>query len=106
MSAPIINTSPKTTIPPDKENNEHGAYDPLADPNVFWPDPEEIIEDSLHKFYAINALTRKRSKIPTTEALKEAETIVSLPYAEQITSPITEVITENEAAKKVLEALK
>lgn len=94
--------SPPLLEPPDPDTA-------LLDPQLLelgHPDTSKIIEDSLHQVLAANAFTRRKSRRPIARDKDAAEEVVSLPYAEQVTSSTTTAETKADTAKKVSDVLK
>ncbi|KAJ9049972.1 hypothetical protein DSO57_1019001 [Entomophthora muscae] len=83
-----------------------GSTDPDTSPLLCYPDSQEIEEDQLHRILTINALTRGRRIRKEPLITPEAWETVTLPYAEQLTLPTTEVMRESDSAKKMAQILK
>ncbi|KAJ9085864.1 hypothetical protein DSO57_1009704 [Entomophthora muscae] len=65
--------------------------DPDASPKRYLPDKEEVNEDLLCQVLTANAITRRQTI--QTEVLPSCESVetVSIPYAEQLPQPSSEV---------------
>ncbi|KAJ9082513.1 hypothetical protein DSO57_1004075 [Entomophthora muscae] len=70
------------------------------------PDKEEINKDFPHRVLAVNTVTRKQAICTEGIHSKEAVDTISIPYAEQLCMPYTEVTHESDSVKKLSQLLR
>ncbi|KAJ9055018.1 hypothetical protein DSO57_1008361 [Entomophthora muscae] len=80
--------------------------DQEACPERYFPDKEEINKDLLHRVLAVNTVTRKQAICTKSLPSKEAVDTVSIPYAEQLSMPYTEVTHKSASVKKLSQLLR
>ncbi|KAJ9050146.1 hypothetical protein DSO57_1017138 [Entomophthora muscae] len=80
--------------------------DQEACPKRYLPDKEEINEDLLHWILSVNTVTRKKEICTENLPSQEAVDTVSIPYAEQLSVPYTEVTHKSNSVKKLSQLLR
>ncbi|KAJ9068132.1 hypothetical protein DSO57_1031795 [Entomophthora muscae] len=95
--------SPPINLDPNGSDHNNFLLDQEACPERYLPDKEEINKDLLHRVLAVNAVTRKQ--VICTESLPSQEAVdtVSIPCAEQLIIPYTEVIHKSDSVKKLVQ---
>ncbi|KAJ9053142.1 hypothetical protein DSO57_1027239 [Entomophthora muscae] len=83
-----------------------GLLDQEVCPKRYLPDKEEINKDLLYRVLAINTVTRKQAIHTESISSKEAVDTISIPYAEQLSMPYTEVTHESDSVKKLSQLLR
>ncbi|KAJ9086499.1 hypothetical protein DSO57_1003432 [Entomophthora muscae] len=106
LTASSSQLSPPINPDPNAPDHNVGLLDQEACPKTYFPDKEEINKDLLHRVLAINTVTRKQEIHTESIPSKEAVDTISIPYAEQLCMPYTEVTNKSDRIKKLSQLLR
>ncbi|KAJ9050557.1 hypothetical protein DSO57_1013359 [Entomophthora muscae] len=105
LTASCNQPSPPIDPDPNIPDCNGCLLDQEACPERYLPDKEEINEDLLHRVLAVNAVTRKQAIFTASLPSQEAIDTVSIPYAERLYMPYTEVTHKIDSVKKLSQLL-